>query len=141
MRKLRSSFKTPVRHASVVALVFIALGRREAAIVGKAVILTLTVTFIRFMGLGLYAESCLAVRLGFSRLVSWSTRRDCGGREYSSSPPSFIPHKTLTEIIPGAVDEVVDQRYWRPNGDCRLVADVFCQWLDGPHGEPNSDQC
>ena len=50
---------------SVVALVYFALGRREAAIVGAAVALTPDGDVVCLVGVGLYAQSRVAVRTDF----------------------------------------------------------------------------
>ena len=89
----------------MVALVFLALGRREAAIVGAAVILTLTVTLFASLGLGLHAQPRVAVRADLLHRHP-GRRRHRRRREHPPAPGSCIPDKALVELIPGAVDEV-----------------------------------
>ncbi len=90
--------------ASVVALVFFALGRREAAIVGSAVILTLTVTLFASWAWGFTLNRVSLFALIFSIgilvddaiVVVENIHRHQGLR----------PGVPLTQIIPVAVDEV-----------------------------------
>jgi multidrug efflux pump subunit AcrB len=95
--------------ASVVALVFIALGKREAAIVGTAVILTLTVTlfaswawgftlnrvslFALIFSIGILVDDAIVVVENIHRHLAMDAGQE--GRI-----------ATLTRIIPRAVDEV-----------------------------------
>ncbi len=90
--------------AAVVALVWFALGRREAAIVGIAVLLTLAVTLFASWAYGftLNRVSLFALIFSIGILVDDAIvvvenihRR----RELS-------PHQALSEVIPEAVDEV-----------------------------------
>ena len=89
---------------SVVVLVFIALGAREAAIVGTAVILTLTVTLFASWAWGFTLNRVSLFALIFSIgilvddaiVVVENIHRH--QRQY--------PGKSLMHIIPGAVDEV-----------------------------------
>jgi len=89
---------------SVVVLVFIALGAREAAIVGTAVILTLTVTLFASWAWGFTLNRVSLFALIFSIgilvddaiVVVENIHRH--QRQY--------PGKSLKDIIPGAVDEV-----------------------------------
>ena len=105
--------------ASVVALVFIALGRREAAIVGAAVILTLTVTlfaswawgftlnrvslFALIFSIGILVDDAIVVTENIHRhlamRVAALTQGDDGEAVGTKAPD-------LLEIIPQAVDEV-----------------------------------
>ena len=88
----------------VVALVFFALGRREAAIVGSAVILTLTVTLFASWAYGFTLNRVSLFALIFSIgilvddaiVVVENIHRHMG----------LHPDKSLAELIPGAVDEV-----------------------------------
>ena len=97
--------------------------RQEAAVVGSAVILTLTA----FLWAGLYVESRLFVRFDFLDR-DLGRRCDCGGREYPPSS-SFIPAQKLSAKLFRAVDEVGGPTILATvNGDCRLVADGLCQW-------------
>ncbi len=90
--------------ASVVALVFLALGRREAAIVGTAVILTLTVTLFASWAWGftLNRVSLFAMIFSIGILVDDAIVVV----ENIHRHQALFPQKTLKEIIPGAVDEV-----------------------------------
>jgi multidrug efflux pump subunit AcrB len=90
--------------ACVVALVFVALGRREAAIVGSAVILTLTVTLFASWAWGFTLNRVSLFALIFSIgilvddaiVVVENIHRHMG----------LHPERSLAELIPGAVDEV-----------------------------------
>ena len=90
--------------ASVVALVFVALGRREAAIVGSAVILTLTATLFASWAWGFTLNRVSLFALIFSIgilvddaiVVVENIHRHHG----------LEGHKRLVDIIPAAVDEV-----------------------------------
>jgi len=90
--------------ASVVALVFLALGRREAAIVGSAVILTLTVTLFASWAWGytLNRVSLFALIFSIGILVDDAIVVV----ENIHRHQALFPGRTLTQIIPGAVDEV-----------------------------------
>jgi len=90
--------------ASVVALVFIALGRREAAIVGSAVILTLTVTLFASWAWGFTLNRVSLFALIFS--IGILVDDAIVVVENIHRHQQLFPGKTLTEIIPGAVDEV-----------------------------------
>jgi len=90
--------------ASVVALVFIALGRREATIVGTAVILTLTVTLFASWAWGFTLNRVSLFALIFS--IGILVDDAIVVVENIHRHQALFPHKTLTEIIPGAVDEV-----------------------------------
>ena len=89
---------------SVVALVFIALGRREAAIVGIAVILTLAATLFASWAYGFTLNRVSLFALIFSIgilvddaiVVVENIHRHHG----------LYPDATLAALIPGAVDEV-----------------------------------
>jgi multidrug efflux pump subunit AcrB len=90
--------------ASVVALVFVALGRREAAIVGSAVILTLTVTLFASWAWGftLNRVSLFALIFAIGILVDDAIVVV----ENVHRHRALAPEKPLAEIIPAAVDEV-----------------------------------
>ena len=90
--------------AAVVALVFIALGRREAAIVGAAVILTLTVTLFASWAWGytLNRVSLFALIFSIGILVDDAIVVV----ENIHRHQALEPGKSLVELIPGAVDEV-----------------------------------
>lgn len=90
--------------ASVVALVFIALGRREAAIVGVAVILTLTVTLFASWAWGFTLNRVSLFALIFS--IGILVDDAIVVVENIHRHQALYPDKSLSEIIPGAVDEV-----------------------------------
>jgi len=90
--------------ASVVALVFIALGRREAAIVGSAVILTLTVTLFASWAWGFTLNRVSLFALIFS--IGILVDDAIVVVENIHRHQALHPGRTLAQIIPGAVDEV-----------------------------------
>ncbi len=90
--------------AAVVALVFIALGQREAAIVGTAVILTLTVTLFASWAWGFTLNRVSLFALIFS--IGILVDDAIVVVENIHRHQQLYPSKTLAEIIPGAVDEV-----------------------------------
>ncbi|MEQ1682717.1 MAG: efflux RND transporter permease subunit [Burkholderiaceae bacterium] len=90
--------------ASVVALVFIALGRREAAIVGTAVILTLTVTLFASWAWGFTLNRVSLFALIFS--IGILVDDAIVVVENIHRHQQLFPGRTLAQIIPGAVDEV-----------------------------------
>jgi multidrug efflux pump subunit AcrB len=90
--------------ASVVALVFIALGRREAAIVGTAVILTLTVTLFASWAWGFTLNRVSLFALIFS--IGILVDDAIVVVENIHRHQALHPDKRLAEIIPAAVDEV-----------------------------------
>jgi multidrug efflux pump subunit AcrB len=90
--------------ASVVALVFVALGRREAAIVGTAVILTLTVTLFASWAWGFTLNRVSLFALIFS--IGILVDDAIVVVENIHRHQALHPDRGLTEIIPGAVDEV-----------------------------------
>ncbi len=89
--------------ASVVALVFAALGRREAVIVGVAVILTLAATLFASWAWGftLNRVSLFALIFSIGILVD-----DAIVVVENIHRHRLLSEKPLAEIIPGAVDEV-----------------------------------
>jgi multidrug efflux pump subunit AcrB len=89
--------------ALVVALVFAALGRREAVIVGVAVILTLAATLFASWAWGftLNRVSLFALIFSIGILVD-----DAIVVVENIHRQRMLTHKPLAEIIPGAVDEV-----------------------------------
>ena len=97
--------------AAVVALVFIALGRREAAIVGSAVILTLTVTLFASWAWGFTLNRVSLFALIFS--IGILVDDAIVVVENIHRHQQLHPGKSLTQIIPGAVDEVGGRRSWR----------------------------
>ena len=90
--------------ASVVALVFVALGRREAAIVGSAVILTLTVTLFASWAWGFTLNRVSLFALIFS--IGILVDDAIVVVENIHRHQALFPGRTLVQIIPGAVDEV-----------------------------------
>ena len=90
--------------AAVVALVFIALGRREAAIVGSAVILTLTVTLFASWAWGFTLNRVSLFALIFS--IGILVDDAIVVVENIHRHQQLHPGKTVTQIIPRAVDEV-----------------------------------
>ncbi|HJV85255.1 MAG TPA: efflux RND transporter permease subunit [Noviherbaspirillum sp.] len=89
---------------SVVALVFFALGRREAAIVGTAVILTLTVTLFASWAWGFTLNRVSLFALIFS--IGILVDDAIVVVENIHRHQQLEPGKPLLEIIPKAVDEV-----------------------------------
>jgi multidrug efflux pump subunit AcrB len=90
--------------ASVVALVFMALGRREAAIVGVAVILTLTATLFASWAWGFTLNRVSLFALIFS--IGILVDDAIVVVENIHRHQQLHPGKTIREIIPSAVDEV-----------------------------------
>ena len=90
--------------ASVVALVFLALGRREAAIVGTAVILTLAATLFASWAWGFTLNRVSLFALIFS--IGILVDDAIVVVENIHRHQQLSPGKSLVEIIPGAVDEV-----------------------------------
>ncbi|MFM1988381.1 MAG: hypothetical protein RJA99_1338 [Pseudomonadota bacterium] len=90
--------------ASVVALVFVALGRREAAIVGTAVVLTLTVTLFASWAWGFTLNRVSLFALIFS--IGILVDDAIVVVENIHRHQVLHPGRTLAQIIPGAVDEV-----------------------------------
>ena len=90
--------------ASVVALVFIALGRREAAIVGTAVVLTLAATLFASWAWGFTLNRVSLFALIFS--IGILVDDAIVVVENIHRHQQLFPGNTLAQIIPGAVDEV-----------------------------------
>ena len=90
--------------ASVVALVFIALGRREAAIVGSAVILTLAATLFASWAWGFTLNRVSLFALIFS--IGILVDDAIVVVENIHRHQALHPGRPLADIIPGAVDEV-----------------------------------
>jgi len=90
--------------ASVVALVFLALGRREAAIVGIAVALTLTATLFASWAWGFTLNRVSLFALIFS--IGILVDDAIVVVENIHRHMLLKPGRPLLEIIPGAVDEV-----------------------------------
>ncbi|HEX7688448.1 MAG TPA: efflux RND transporter permease subunit [Burkholderiaceae bacterium] len=90
--------------ASVVALVFFALGRREAAIVGSAVVLTLTATLFASWAWGFTLNRVSLFALIFS--IGILVDDAIVVVENIHRHQLLHPGKRLAQLIPGAVDEV-----------------------------------
>jgi multidrug efflux pump subunit AcrB len=90
--------------ASVVALVFVALGRREAAIVGTAVVLTLAATLFASWAWGFTLNRVSLFALIFS--IGILVDDAIVVVENIHRHQALHPERTLTQLIPGAVDEV-----------------------------------
>jgi multidrug efflux pump subunit AcrB len=89
---------------SVVALVFFALGRREAVIVGAAVVLTLTATLFASWAWGFTLNRVSLFALIFS--IGILVDDAIVVVENIHRHKQLHPDRTLTDVIPGAVDEV-----------------------------------
>jgi multidrug efflux pump subunit AcrB len=89
---------------SVIVLVFFALGRREAAIVGSAVVLTLTATLFASWAWGFTLNRVSLFALIFS--IGILVDDAIVVVENIHRHRELQPDKTLAEIIPHAVDEV-----------------------------------
>ena len=89
---------------SVVLLVLIALGRREAAIVGVAVVLTLAATLFASWAWGFTINRVSLFALIFS--IGILVDDAIVVVENIHRHQQLFPHKSLAEIIPAAVDEV-----------------------------------
>ncbi len=90
--------------ASVVALVYLALGRREAAIVGSAVVLTLTATLFASWAWGFTLNRVSLFALIFS--IGILVDDAIVVVENIHRHQQLHPGRTLAQLIPGAVDEV-----------------------------------
>lgn len=90
--------------ASVVALVYLALGRRESIIVGSAVVLTLMVTLFASWAWGFTLNRVSLFALIFS--IGILVDDAIVVVENIHRHQGLFPHKSLKQIIPGAVDEV-----------------------------------
>jgi multidrug efflux pump subunit AcrB len=90
--------------ASVVVLVLISLGKREAAIVGTAVVLTLTVTLFASWAWGFTLNRVSLFALIFS--IGILVDDAIVVVENIHRHQQLFPHKTLLQLIPAAVDEV-----------------------------------
>jgi multidrug efflux pump subunit AcrB len=90
--------------ASVVALVFVALGRREAAIVGTAVVLTLAATLFASWAWGFTLNRVSLFALIFS--IGILVDDAIVVVENIHRHQALHPELTLAQLIPGAVDEV-----------------------------------
>jgi multidrug efflux pump subunit AcrB len=90
--------------ASVVALVFVALGRREAAIVGTAVVMTLAITLFASWAWGFTLNRVSLFALIFS--IGILVDDAIVVVENIHRHQGLHPDKSLAHIIPAAVDEV-----------------------------------
>ena len=90
--------------ASVVALVFLTLGRREAAIVGTAVVLTLAVTLFASWAWGFTLNRVSLFALIFS--IGILVDDAIVVVENIHRHQALHPDRALLHLIPGAVDEV-----------------------------------
>ncbi len=90
--------------ASVVALVFLALGRREAAIVGTAVVLTLMATLFASWAWGFTLNRVSLFALIFS--IGILVDDAIVVVENIHRHQQLFPGRTIAQIIPAAVDEV-----------------------------------
>ena len=90
--------------ASVVGLVFLTLGRREAAIVGTAVVLTLAATLFASWAWGFTLNRVSLFALIFS--IGILVDDAIVVVENIHRHHQLHPGRTLAQIIPGAVDEV-----------------------------------
>ncbi|HUP07265.1 MAG TPA: efflux RND transporter permease subunit, partial [Caldimonas sp.] len=90
--------------ASVVALVFMTLGRREAAIVGSAVVLTLTATLFASWAWGFTLNRVSLFALIFS--IGILVDDAIVVVENIHRHQALEPGRPLAALIPGAVDEV-----------------------------------
>ena len=88
----------------VVALVFLTLGRREAAIVGTAVVLTLTVTLFASWAAGFTLNRVSLFALIFS--IGILVDDAIVVVENIHRHQQLNPHQNLRQLIPRAVDEV-----------------------------------
>lgn len=89
---------------SVVALIFFALGRREALIVGSAVVLTLAATLFASWAWGFTINRVSLFALIFS--IGILVDDAIVVVENIHRHQQLFPNKSLKDIIPGAVDEV-----------------------------------
>ena len=94
--------------ACVVALVFVTLGRREAAMVG-AVALTLAGTL--FASWAWARSRCWLFRLDLLDRHPSRRRHRRGGKRRPTAPPAS--RKIARTLIPQAVDESATRRCWR----------------------------
>jgi multidrug efflux pump subunit AcrB len=90
--------------ACVVALVFVALGRREAAIVGAAVVITLAATLFASWAWGFTLNRVSLFALIFS--IGILVDDAIVVVENIHRHQALHPGRTLAQLIPGAVDEV-----------------------------------
>ena len=125
--------------AFVVALVFFALGRREAVIVGVAVTLTLAATLFASWAWGFTLNRVSLFALIFS--IGILVDDAIVVVENIHRWQGLYPEKTLLEIIPGAVDEVGGPTILATlTVIAALLPMAFVYRADGPVHEPDPDQ-
>ena len=124
---------------SVILLVGLALGRREAVIVGAAVILTLTVDAVRQLGLGLHAQPRLPVRADLLDRHP-GRRRHRGGREHPPPPAARAGQAAARDHSGGRRRGRRPDHPGHADRDRRAAADGLRQRADGPVHEPDPDQ-
>ncbi|MCY7389266.1 MAG: efflux RND transporter permease subunit [Burkholderiales bacterium] len=121
--------------AAVVALVFIALGRREAAIVGSAVILTLAATLFASWAWGFTLNRVSLFALIFS--IGILVDDAIVVVENIHRHQQLHTGKSLTELIPGAVDEVGGPTFLATfTVIAALLPMAFVSGLMGPYMSP-----
>ncbi|MDR2710123.1 MAG: efflux RND transporter permease subunit, partial [Burkholderiales bacterium] len=121
--------------ASVIALVFFTLGRREAAIVGTAVILTLTATLFASWAWGFTLNRVSLFALIFS--IGILVDDAIVVVENIHRHRALEPGKRLSDIIPGAVDEVGGPTILATfTVIAALLPMAFVSGLMGPYMEP-----
>ena len=126
--------------ACVVALVFFAMGRREAAIVGIAVALTLTATLFASWAWGFTLNRVSLFALIFS--IGILVDDAIVVVENIHRHLQLTPERSLNEIIPQAVDEVGGPTILATlTVIAALLPMAFVSGLMGPYMGPDSDQC
>jgi multidrug efflux pump subunit AcrB len=121
--------------ASVIALVFLALGRREALIVGAAVILTLTVTLFASWAWGFTLNRVSLFALIFS--IGILVDDAIVVVENIHRHQQLTPGLPLAQIIPRAVDEVGDPTILATfTVIAALLPMAFVTGLMGPYMSP-----
>jgi multidrug efflux pump subunit AcrB len=125
--------------ASVVLLVWLALGRREAAIVGSAVMLTLTATLFASWAWGFTLNRVSLFALIFS--IGILVDDAIVVVENIHRHQALHPGRSAREIIPGAVDEVGGPTILATfTVIAALLPMAFVSGLMGPVHEPDPDQ-
>ena len=125
--------------ACVVALVFVTLGRREAAIVGVAVALDARGYAVRLLGLGVHAQPGVAVRLDLLDRHPGRRRHRRGGK-HPSAAPAASRKIARTVDSPGRGRGRRADGVGHPDRDRGPVADGLSQRPDRALHEPDSDQ-
>jgi multidrug efflux pump subunit AcrB len=118
----------------VVALVFIALGRREAAIVGAAVILTLAVTLFASWAWGFTLNRVSLFALIFSIGILVDDAIVVVENIHRHQPAAGKP---LPRSSPARWTRWAGRPSWPPHGDRRAAADGLRQRPDGAVHEPD----